>query len=161
MNIFEFAKEKEKYAEDFYRDRAAKSLNKGLTEIFILLANEEEKHFELIEKMQADTPAELGDTNILADATVIFEKIRQGDKKFSFDKSELELYKEAQNIEQNARKFYLEKANEVKPQAQKKIFLKLAEEERKHYFLLDNIIEFVSRPQRWLEDAEFYHLEEY
>jgi rubrerythrin len=161
MNIFEFAKEKEKYAEEFYRDRAAKSPDKGLTEIFLLLANEEEKHFELIEKMQADAPVELGNTNVLADATEIFEKIRQDAKKFSLDKSELELYKEAQNIEQNARKFYLEKANEVKPQAQKDIFLKLAEEEKKHYFLLDNIIEFVSRPQRWLEDAEFYHLEEY
>lgn len=161
MNIFDFAKEKEKYAEEFYRDRAAKSPDKGLTEIFLLLANEEEKHFELIEKMQADAPVELGETNVLADATQIFEKIRQGAKKFSFDKSELKLYKEAQNIEQNARKFYLEKAKEVNSPPQKDIFLKLAEEEKKHYFLLDNIIEFVSRPQRWLEDAEFYHLEEY
>jgi rubrerythrin len=161
MNIFEFAKEKEKYAEEFYRDRAAKSPGKGLAEIFTLLANEEEKHFELIEKMQADAPAELGDTNVLADATAIFEKIREGAKKFSFDKSELELYKEAQNIEQSARKFYIEKANEVKPPAQKDIFLKLAEEEKKHYFLLDNIVEFVSRPRQWLEDAEFHHMEEY
>ena len=161
MNIFEFAKEKEKYSEDFYRDRAAKSPDKGLAEIFTMLANEEEKHFELIDKMQADAPAELDDTNVLADAITVFEKIRQGDKKFTFDKSELEMYKEAQKIEQSARKFYLEKANEVEPQTQKDIFLKLAEEEKKHYFLLDNIIEFVARPQRWLEDAEFYHLEEY
>ena len=96
MDIFEFAKEKEKYAEEFYRDRAAKSPDKGLVEIFTLLANEEEKHFELIEKMQADVPVELGETNVLAGAMAIFEKIRQGTKKFSFDKSELELYKEAQ-----------------------------------------------------------------
>jgi rubrerythrin len=161
MNIFEFAKEKEKYAEEFYRDRAAKSPDKGLAEIFTLLANEEEKHCELIEKMQVDAPVELGDTNVLTNATAIFEKIREGAKKFSFNKSEIELYKEAQNIEQSARKFYLEKADEVKPRAQKDIFLKLAEEEKKHYFLLDNIIEFVSRPRQWLEDAEFYHLEEY
>jgi rubrerythrin len=161
MNIFEFAKEKEKYAEEFYRDRAAKSPDKGLTEIFLMLANEEEKHYELIEKMQADMPVELAETTVLADATTIFEKIREGAKKFGFDKNELELYKEAQKIEENARKFYLEKANEVKAQAHKDVFLKLAEEEKKHYFLLDNIIEFVSRPQQWLEDAEFYHLEEY
>ncbi len=161
MNIFDFAREKEKYAEEFYRDLAAKSPEKGLTEIFLMLANEEEKHYELIEKMQADATVELGDTTVLADATAIFEKIRQDAEKFSFDKSELELYKEAQKIEENARKFYLKVANEVEKQAQKDIFLKLAEEEKKHYFLLDNIIEFVSRPQQWLENAEFYHLEEY
>ncbi len=161
MNIFEFAMEKEKYAEEFYRDRAAKSPDKGLTEIFLMLANEEEKHYELIEKMQAEAPVKLGETTVLTDATAIFEKIREGAKKFIFEKTELDLYKEAQNIEQNARKFYLEKANEVKAQTQKDVFLKLAEEEKKHYFLLDNIIEFVSRPQQWLEDAEFYHLEEY
>jgi rubrerythrin len=161
MNIFEFAKEKEKYAEKFYRDRAAKSPDRGLSEVFELLANEEEKHFELIEKMQADVPAELVETPVLANAIAIFEKIREGEKKFTFDKSELDLYREAQKIEQNARDFYLEKADEVETPAQRQIFFELAEEEKKHYFLIDNIIEFVSRPQQWLENAEFYHLEDY
>lgn len=161
MDIFEFAKEKEKYAEEFYRDRAAKSPDKGLAEIFLLLANEEEKHFDLIEKMQAEVPAELAETTVLSDAAAIFEKIREGAMKFSFDRSELELYKEAQKIEQNARDYYLDKADQVEVQAQKDIFLKLAEEEKKHYFLLDNIIDFVSRPQQWLENAEFHHMEDY
>ena len=161
MDIFEFAKEKEKYAEEFYRDRAAKSPDKGLAEIFLLLANEEEKHFDMIEKMQAEVPAELTETTVLSDATAIFEKIREGAKKFSFDRSELELYKEAQKIEQNARDYYLDKADQVEVQAQKDIFIKLAEEEKKHYFLLDNIIDFVSRPQQWLENAEFHHMEDY
>jgi rubrerythrin len=161
MNIFEFAKEKEKYAEDFYRDRAAKSPDKGLSKIFLLLADEEEKHFDMIDKMQSDKPAEFGEADVLAGAIAIFEKIREGGKKFTFDKSELELYKEAQKIEEDSRKFYLEKAGEVTNQAHKDIFLRLADEEKKHYLLLDNIIEFVARPERWLEDAEFYHLEDY
>ena len=48
-----------------------------------------------------------------------------------------------------------------KKNIKKRIFQKLAEEEKKHYFLLENIIQFVSRPETWLENAEFYHLEEY
>jgi rubrerythrin len=55
----------------------------------------------------------------------------------------------------------MEKANEVTEEYQKEIFQRLADEEKKHYFLLENIIEFVSRPETWLENAEFYHLEEY
>ena len=67
----------------------------------------------------------------------------------------------AQDIEKKSRDFYTEKANEVKQEYQKDIFLKLAEEEKKHYFLLENIIDFISRPETWLENAEFNHLEEY
>ena len=115
----------------------------------------------MIEKMQAEVPAEFTETTVLSDAAAIFEKIREGAKKFSFDRSELELYKEAQKMEQNARDYYLDKADQVEVQAQKDIFIKLAEEEKKHYFLLDNIIDFVSRPQQWLENAEFHHMEDY
>jgi hypothetical protein len=37
----------------------------------------------------------------------------------------------------------------------------LAKEEQVHYFILENIINFLSRPQAWLEDAEFVNLDEY
>ncbi|MBN1795301.1 MAG: ferritin family protein [Sedimentisphaerales bacterium] len=161
MDIFEFAKSKELAAQEFYRNLAQKVPDTGLSGIFTLLANEEEKHLEIIEKMQAETDIENATTTILSDAQELFDKMRQGSKKFTYDKSELELYKEAQKIEQNARDFYLEKAQQTDKESHRDIFTKLAEEENKHYFLLDNIIEFVSRPEQWLENAEFYHLEEY
>lgn len=37
----------------------------------------------------------------------------------------------------------------------------MAGEEKRHFFILENIIDFVSRPQSWLENAEFNKLEEY
>ncbi|MFA5553627.1 MAG: ferritin family protein [Phycisphaerae bacterium] len=161
MDIFEFAKEKEKYAEEFYRDLAARSANEGLKEIFIMLADEEEKHFEMVEKMQTKIPDNISETTVLGDAKDIFERMREGAKKFNLDLSQVALYQKAQEIEQQAQDFYLAKAREVEDVTQRDIFLMLANEEKKHYILLDNIIEFVSRPQQWLENAEFYHLEEY
>lgn len=161
MDIFEFAKEKEKYAEGFYRDLAERAPAAGLKEIFTMLADEEEKHFETIEKMQSQADIASTQTAVLNNARDVFEKMREGAQKFDLDVGQIELYKKAQDIEKQARDFYLEKANEVKLQSQKNIFLQLAEEEKKHYFLLDNIIEFVNRPNEWLENAEFYHLEEY
>jgi rubrerythrin len=86
--------------------------------------------------------------------------MRESAQNFNFNISEIELYKKALEIEQQSRDFYLEKADEV-AEAQKEIFLELADEEKKHFFLIENIIDFVSRPERWLENAEFYHLEEY
>lgn len=75
--------------------------------------------------------------------------------------SEIELYKKAQVIEKTTETFYLEKAAIVTDECQKHIFHKVADEEKKHYLTLENIIEFVSRPAQWLENAEWYHLEEY
>ena len=160
MNIFDFAMEKEKFSEDYYRRLADKTSDKGLETIFNMLADEEAKHYKIVSDMKEDVAPDLVDTTVLSDAKDVFAKMRESTQKFSFDISQTELYKKAQDIEKQSQNFYLEKAKEAE-ETQKKIFLKLAEEEKKHYFLLENIIDFVSRHQTWLENAEFYHLDEY
>jgi len=160
MNIFEYAMQMEKDGENYYRQLVQQTANKGLKTILTMLADEEVKHYNVIERMKTEEP-QMADTSILTDAENIFVQIKESDEKFGFDIKQTELYKRAQDIEKKSRDFYLEKANEVKEKYQKNLFLRLAEEEKKHYFLLENIIEFVSRPETWLENAEFYHLEEY
>ena len=160
MNIFEFAMEKEKYSEDYYRRLADKTNNKGLETIFNMLADEEAKHYKIVSDMKEYVAPDLADTTVLSDVKDVFTKMRESAQKFSFDISQTELYKKAQDIEKQSQNFYLEKAKEAE-ETQKEIFLRLAEEEKKHYFLLENIIDFVSRPQTWLENAEWHHLDEY
>ena len=48
MDIFEFAMEKEKYAEHFYRELADRTDNTGLKSILNMLAGEEVKHYETV-----------------------------------------------------------------------------------------------------------------
>ena len=160
MNIFEYAMQMEKDGEDYYRQLAQQIANKGLRTILTILADEEVKHYNAIEKMKTAEPY-TAETTILTDAENVFVQIQKSGESFDFDLGQAKLYKKAQDIEKRSRDFYLEKANEVKEGYQKEIFLRLAEEEKKHYFLLENIIEFVCRPETWLENAEFYHLEEY
>jgi rubrerythrin len=162
MNIFDYAMQKEKHAEQMYRDLAAKAPDPGFASILTLLADHESKHFAALKRMQEKSP-ELApiETDILPQARSIFEKMKSGLKKFDFTHPQIELYRKAQQIEAESRNFYLEKSNEVKGEAQKGLFLQLAEEEKKHYVLLDNIIEFVSRPEIWLENAEWHHLDQY
>ena len=160
MNIFEFAMEKEKYSEDYYRRLADKSNNKGLETVFNMLADEEAKHYKIVSDMKEDIAPELAETTVLSDAKDVFVKMRESAKSFNFNISQVGLYRKALKIEEQSRDFYLEKAEEVE-EVHKEIFLKLAEEEKKHFFLLENIIDFVSRPETWLENAEFYHLEQY
>jgi rubrerythrin len=161
MNIFEFAMQKEKYSEDYYRQLAGKTNNKGFQKIFSMLADEEAKHYSVIKQLKSKITERVCNTDVLSDAKDVFKRMRESEEKFDFDASQIDIYKKAQDIEANSRQFYLQKADEVEDHCQKGVFKKLADEEKKHYFLLDNIIEFVSRPEHWLENAEFYHLDEY
>jgi rubrerythrin len=160
MNIFEYAMQMEKDGEEYYRQMAGKTANKGLQAILTMLADEEVKHYKTIEKMQTKEP-HMEDATILTDARNIFVQIKESGESFDFDIQRTELYRKALDIEKNSRDFYTEKANEVTEEYQRELFLKLADEERKHYFLLENIIEFVSKPEYRLENAEFSNLEEY
>ena len=160
MGIFEYAMQMEKDGEDFYRGLAEKVSNKGVKVILTMLADEEAKHYKLLSKAQSEEMG-LPETTILADAKNIFEQMKESGEKFDVGVGQEELYREAQEIEEKSRDFYLEKSEQVEEGYHKGLFLKLADEEKKHYLLLDNITEFVSRPSEWLEDAEFYHLEEY
>ncbi len=159
-NIFEYAMQMEKDGEDYYRQLAQKTGNNGLRTILTMLADEEVKHYNTIEKIKTQK-TQIAESGILTDAKNVFVQIKESDESFDFDIKQTKLYQKAQDIEKKSRDFYKEKANEVTEEYQKELFLKLADEEQKHYVLLDNIIEFVSRPEKWLEDAEFFHLEDY
>jgi rubrerythrin len=161
MNIFDFAIEKEQLSERFYRELAQRAPHKGLVSILTMLADEERGHIEVVTKMKEGAPVAVADTILLTNAKTIFAKMRQSREKFKFGDSQIDLYKKARDIEKDSRSFYRQKAQESDNPDQKEIFNTLAEEENKHYFLVDNIIDFVSRPQTWLENAEFHHLEKY
>ena len=160
VDIFKYAMQMEKDGENYYHQLAQQTANKGLQTILIMLADDEVKHCNAIKRMQT-TEAHIAETTILTDAKNVFVQIKESSESFDFDANQIVLYRKAQNIEQRSLDFYLEKANEVNEEYHRDIFLRLAEEEKKHYFLLDNIIEFVSKPEQWLENAEFYQLEEY
>lgn len=160
MDVFEYAMQMEKDGEEFYRQLAQQANNKGLSTILTMLADDEVKHYNAIKTMQTEMP-DMPETTVLSGAKNIFIQMKDSGEHFDLDIKQIDLYKKAQDIEQKSQDFYLQKADEATDKTQKDVFLKLAEEEKKHYFLLGNLIEFVSRPGRWLENAEFFHLEEY
>ena len=162
MNIYEYAMKMEKDSENYYNELANKTDDAGLQNILRMLANDEVKHYYIIEQMiKTDVSAELAETGILKNAKNIFIKIKGKNLVFDFDLPQVDFYRKAQEIEEKSYKFYLEMSDKVEIKSQKKIFLKLAEEEKKHMFLLENLVEFVSRPETWIENAEFNHLDDY
>ncbi len=160
VNIFIYAMQMEKDGEDYYYQLAQETNDKSLRAVFSMLAQEEAKHYEIISKARTARP-QMAETSILTDVKNIFAQMVDSGESFDPDSGQVGAYKKAQEIEKKSMDFYREKAKVVEQEYQKEIFLKLAEEEKKHYFLLQNIIDYVSQPETWLENAEFFHIEDY
>ncbi len=158
MDIFEFAMQMEKDGENYYRDLAAGVDNTGIKKILGILADEEVKHFEIFAEMKRRTPG-LPRTTALDDVKNIFAQMKESAEDIGSNLGQIELYKKAQELEKKSEDFYLEKSKEVDTEAQKEVLLKIAEEEKLHFMLLEHIIQFVSRTDHYLENAEFENIE--
>ncbi len=161
MDIFEFAMEKEKFSEEYYRDLARRANHAGIKSILTMLADEEVKHYQTVERMRTETPEKVTDVPVLDRAREVFEKMRVTPKKFDFQTSEAELYRKACRIEEQSKEFYLERAEEAQDPSQARVFRLLAQEESKHLYLVDNLHSFVSKPESFLENAEMYRFDDY
>ena len=160
-DIFEFALDMEKASEDYYRRLSRKTANKGLSSILAMLADEENKHFTIVQQMKAQSLPTIAETDVLGNARLIFKQMRESAESFNVEVSELQLYEKARDIEKKSRKFYLEKAAEVQDASHREIFNKLAAEEQKHLALLQGIRDFVAKPRWFLENAEIYRFDDY
>jgi rubrerythrin len=159
MNVYDYVIKMEQDGEKFYRDLAARVSNRGLIKILTMIADDEVKHQRIFTKLKSESYEEMVDTKVLPDAKNVFETIEIDD--VTDDTEQIALYEEAARVEAESAKFYIEKADELESDAAKKLFLRIAEEEKKHKHLLENIIDFVKRPREWVENAMFSTLDEY
>ncbi len=155
MNIFDYAMQIEEEGEVLYAQFSKNAPNKGMTKIFTDLAVQERKHYEMFKKMKLNNDVEISDTPFWDNVKSIFADWKSNKNKFNFDISQADLYRKALDIEKKSIDFYTEKSKEVKDVKQKQLFLKIADEEKKHYAVMENIIEFITMPERWFENAEF------
>jgi rubrerythrin len=161
MDIFEFAMEKEKFSEEYYRDLANRANHVGIRNILTMLADEEAKHYQTVERMRTEMPEQVTDVPVLKRAREVFEKMLGSPKKFNFLTSEAGLYRKACQIEEQSKEFYVKRAEEAQDPDQKRVFKLLAQEEDKHLVLMENLHSFVSKPESFLENAEMYHFDDY
>ncbi len=160
MELFDFAIQMEKDGEAYYRQLAHRTANTGLRTILTMLADEEVKHQQLFEQLK-ESKGSLQVCQVLTRTKNIFAQMKESGEVIPDESDQIELYKKAQDLEKQAQEFYLEKSNEADNDVVKEQLVLLAKEEQGHYTILENIINFLSRPQTWLEDAEFGSMDEY
>lgn len=160
MNVYEYAMKVEKEGEAYYRELASKTNDVGLKSILNMLADEEVKHYIVFEKMNKNqtVPTHKG-ADVFANAKTIFQKMKDDKQAPTFSEDQLDFYKAALRSEEMSYKFYIEKALMIEDASQKESFLRIAEEERQHMVLLENLVEYISSPEHWIESAEFNNMD--
>jgi rubrerythrin len=165
MEIFDFAMKMEEDGEAYYRKLAKEAGNPGVEKILTFLADEEVKHYNIFKKLKEGQTDELPESSLFSDVTNIFEGLSREyeenkETPFEFDANQPQFYRKAQDLEKQSEMFYRDKAEETDDEKQKDLLLKIAHEEKRHYIVLEHIIDFIRHPQQWIEDAEWNKLSE-
>jgi rubrerythrin len=161
MDVYEFAMKMEQEGEKYYRDLAAGCSHKGLRSILGLLADAEVSHYEALRRMKEKEATALPESPALSGAKTLFEQMAAQGKAVVTGLGEIDLYRKALEIEQHGIDFYRHHLAKAETDAEKIAFESIIDEERRHYRILEVIIELISRPDQWLENAEWNHLDKY
>ncbi len=162
MDFINYALEMEKETKNYYIDLAEKCVtNEGVKNILLMLAREHEKHSEAFKQIEEDNCSGMEDTDSFKEVDKLFRTMKENKQTFSCDIDQIELYKKALNLVTKKYDFYQETLEKVECPESRKVIEKISQEEKHQKYVLENIVEMVTRPDVWVEDAEFYHFEEY
>ncbi len=162
QDIYEFALEFEKENREFYEKCASDTNDTTLKNVFEELASEEAKHEKIVQALAEDRNVASVKSDINMRAKEAFDEIAENfDEKDLMPEGQVDIYKKAKALETKSKDFYKDHAEKSDNKTVERVFKELSAEEQKHETILDNIITMVNRPNTWLDDAEWHHLEEY
>ena len=158
MNPYDFAIQMSRDGEKLFRTLTKQVKKPGLRKILVILANDQAIHRRDFEKMKKAEGKTLPDARNLTEALNPFAqrmKRLRGGEGLDENLPPAELYRRGQELDKECEDFYRKRAARVKDPRLKQAFLAVAEEQRKHHFSLEHLINFILEPQQALEDAEW------
>lgn len=154
MDVFEIAKEMELEGKKLYEEQAKKAEDEAIKKILIMLANQEQDHYDIFNALQKNQPVKIKKESFKGIKDV-FSDLRK-----DLPQDQIAFYNKILDIEKKSQQFYEEISQQQEPEA-KEIIQRIANEEHKHWIIIKNLIDYIKRPDQWVEDPEFYHLEDY
>ena len=161
MNIYEFAMKMELDGRVYYEKLASETGVVGLIAIFTNLAEDEQKHYDTIQAIQAKSDWKMADTSVLDKAKNVFQDLMVDKNIVGSLAKSLDGYQHAREIEAKSVKFYEDAAKNAENPETAQILLRIANEEKKHYNIMDNLYDLVLAPQNFLAWGEFSNLKEF
>jgi rubrerythrin len=162
MNVLDFAIEMENDGFEYYRSLAKASKLPGLKTIFSAMAEDELKHAEVFKALNDGKSIDsLPMSEALGTAQNVFKQLPAVTEELNNIADSLKAYQHAMKLEANSFRFYEEIASKETNVEVKSLLLQIAEEEHKHFNILENIYNFVNAPNQSLEWGEFSNLGEF
>ena len=158
MNPYDFAIQMSRDGEKFFRTLTKQVKKPRLRKIMVLLANDQATHRHDFAKMKKAEGKSLPEAKNLTGAVNPFaQRLKRLDlgERLDENMAPAELYRRGQELDKECEDFYRKRAARIKKPRLKQAFLGVAEEQQKHYFSLEHLINFILEPQQELEDAEW------
>ena len=161
MELFDLALTMENDLISFYRNQAELHKESKLHSVFNLLQKEEVNHAKILQSYKEHLVLPLKSSEVLAEVKGIFEEIDDINNEIKDIPSQLDVYRVALDKEEQSLKFYQELSDKAVDDQAKEVFGFLIKQEDIHCVIIEEIIKMVSRPEEWVESAEFGLREEY
>lgn len=158
MNTIDFAINMELEGEKYYLELAEANMNNELHKVFLLLADSEKQHANLLEKFKKNETLKLKDQFIHPEFKSVFSGLKNMNTEFE---KQLDAYRIACEQEEKSIKLYQNMKLEAKNSSEEEIYDFLIRQEEDHLILFEELVKMVTRPEEWVEAAEFGIREEY
>lgn len=161
MNIIDYALQTEKDGEAYYRELAKKADDLSVKSVFEILADAEAEHYQIFLQMKQNLPVSRSDERHISKIKTMFTRMKESGDQDVKCQNQIDAYIKARDLERESQEMYEQKAADLTNPKHRQLCLRIAEEESKHYLILDNLIQFIQRPDTWVEDAEWRNMEDY
>lgn len=161
MNVFDCAITMEEEARMYYEKLAATVTVPELKELFTILAAAEQEHCDALVKIKQSINPQKAQFKALQEAACVFKPLLAKRDLLAELKKDPDAYQHVIKEEEKGIKLYEELAKQAKDEETRGALLMIADEERKHLSIVENIYSFVESPKNFLAWGEFSNLKEY
>lgn len=161
MEVLELALTLELDLGKYYREQAEKNRNNSLQIVFSMLAKEEENHADILMGKAELLALPVEDSGILKEAGKLFRHLKDFESEFTEIPSQLDSYRMALEMEHKSLEFYTSLRDKAEDEKEKRTYEYLIKQEDTHCILLEELVKLTTRPEEWVESAEFGLREDY
>ena len=161
MNSLDFAIQMETDGSKYYSEQARMNKGTSLAKIFLVLAEQEKQHLEILWKIAEMDFSKLPDNRNLIKTRSIFAGMENFKDEIRENPTQVEVYETALEMEQKSVDLYTKLKSEADNDKDKSILQYFIEQEKVHYEILDELVMRIRRPDTWVESAEFGAREDY
>jgi rubrerythrin len=158
MNTIDYAIGMELEGHEFYTELADSNKDNELHTVFLLLAESELQHAELLKRFREKA-------NIKLEGHFARPEFRSVFTEEQFQRmnspKQLDAYRFAYEREEESIKLYQSMKMGTDNELEKEIYDFLIRQEEEHLTLFEELVKMVTRPEEWVESAEFGIREEY